>query len=623
MTMSLREFLAELRHRGVLKVATAYLAGGLVALEAGTHLLHNFEAPHWVLKVFTSVLILGFPIACLMAWGFEFGSTGVHAAVPTRPQTAPEARHTDALFAAVLAAIFLLMTVLVVEQWRRPVPLVAPPDSVAIAPAEGVNGKHTVAMGPPSIAVLPFVDMSAEHDQQYLGDGIAEELLNALASVEGLNVAARTSSFSFTGKGASIKQIGDTLHVRHVLEGSVRRSGQKLRVTAQLIDVETGFHLFSRSYDREPKDIFDVQNEIAREIVAALLPRLGLGTDVELVRQGTSNLEAYNLWLKARAALISPSPETLRPAVQLLEQAIALDHKFADAWGDLSYANAYLSTWEPDPVPYAMDAEVAAAIALEYSPANVPALLTHAAISLVIHRDVAATDAYLQRARKAGGDRALWAYQYAYLLGGPMGRYEEAIAALQDAAKTDPLAPNLKWALIEMYLPLGRVGEAVAAADELTRQGVKSPGSFVLVGLAYLAAGNVQAARDTLAKATATLGEDFPVTLLLQFAIFDATGDREGARRLLERLLAVDSDGRTVHPYVLGEGYKAVGDYDRALESWTRAVDQYRMYAYAFMPVRNRNHPVIGKNPRFLALLKRMGLEADRAARLPHPEVGT
>jgi TolB-like protein len=477
-------------------------------------------------------------------------------------------------------------------------------------------------VGPPSIAVLPFVDMSEEHDQQYLGDGIAEELLNALASIEGLNVAARTSSFSFGGKGASIREIGDTLHVRHVLEGSVRRSGEKLRVTAQLIDVETGFHLFSRSYDREAKDIFDVQNEIAREIVAALMPKLGLGNEASLVRQGTSNLEAYNLWLKAHAALSMPSPATLRPAIQLLEQAIALDPKFGNAWGDLAYANAYLGIWDPEPVPYAFDAEVAAALALEYSPANVPALLTRAAVRLVVHRDVAAMESYVERARKAGGERSLWAYQYAYLVGGPLGRYEEAIAVLQEAAKNDPLAPNLKWALIEMYLPLGRVDEAVAAADVLRQQGVKAPGSFVLVGLAYLAAANVEAARETLDSATVTLGEDFPVTLLLQFAIFDATGDREGARRLLDRLEAMNGDGRTVHPYVMGEGYKVVGDYDRTLEYWTRAVDQYRLYAFNFMPARNRNHPVIGKDPRFLALLKRMGLEVNRAARLPEPEVG-
>jgi adenylate cyclase len=182
----------------VWKVAVAYTAAAVVLLEVLTHLFHNFEAPHWVLKVITTLLIAGLPLACLAAWGFEVKEGRVRSVPRESQETKP----------------------------------------ALLAPA---------TTAPPSIAVLPFEDMSAEHDQQYLGNGIAEELLNALASIKGLNVAARTSSFSFAGKGASIEEIGRTLHVAHVLEGSVRRSGQKLRVTAQLIDVETGFHLFAQS----------------------------------------------------------------------------------------------------------------------------------------------------------------------------------------------------------------------------------------------------------------------------------------------------------------------------------------------------------------------------------------
>ena len=224
---------------------------------------------------------------------------------------------------------------MVVQQWRTPNEVVKPATNAASA-QRGTAATTHIAVGPPSIAVLPFVDMSAEHDQQYLGDGIAEELLNALASIEGLNVAARTSSFSFAGKGASIKEIGDTLHVRHVLEGSVRRSGQKLRVTAQLIDVESGFHLYSQAYDREVKDIFEIQNEIAREIVAALMPKLGLKKDANLVKQGTTNLEAYNLRLKAHQVLT-----VIRLCDgQYRDRATQRDHPRSDyggAWGDLSY----------------------------------------------------------------------------------------------------------------------------------------------------------------------------------------------------------------------------------------------------------------------------------------------
>jgi TolB-like protein len=466
----------------------------------------------------------------------------------------------------------------------------------------------------PSIAVLPFADMSPEHDQQYLGDGIAEELLNALASIEGLNVAARTSSFSFAGKGASIKEIGDTLHVRHVLEGSVRRSGQRLRVTAQLIDVETGFHRYSQSYDREVKDVFDIQNEIAREIITALMPRLGLSKDVALIKQGTSNLEAYNLRLKAHPALMNPAPGTLGPATQQLRQAITLDPQYSDAWGDLSYAYAYMANWATDPVPLLVNATSAAAVALSDSPTNVMGLLTQGAASAIVHHDYVAAGSYFERARAAGGDFSIWAFQKAYIHDGPLGHYDEAIAMLKEAERKDPLAPNLRWALIEMYLASGRVTEAVATAKEFQRLGSRAPGGIMLCGLAYLAAGDLQSARESLGSLRAAVGDEFPVTMILRFAIYGATNDRNGAKQLLDHLLSQDAEGRAVHPYIVGEGYRALGDYDRAIDWWARAADRHYAFALTFMPVRKRNHPIIGRDPRFLALLRRLGLDANPAS---------
>ena len=157
--------------------------------------------------------------------------------------------------------------------------------------------------------------MSAERDQRYLGEGIAEELLNALTSIAGLSVAARTSSFSFEGKNATVREIGDVLQVRHVLEGSVRRSGQKLRVTAQLVDVESGFHLFSQIYDRQVKDVFEIQNDLAPRCATALMPKLGLKKGAKLIRPSTLNIEAYNLRLKARQWLMAPSPRTQQDAI--------------------------------------------------------------------------------------------------------------------------------------------------------------------------------------------------------------------------------------------------------------------------------------------------------------------
>jgi TolB-like protein/Tfp pilus assembly protein PilF len=559
--MKIRGFLKELRHRGVFKVAVAYTATGIVVLEVLTHLFHNFEAPHWVLKVITTLLILGLPIACLMAWGFEFKDGRVRT-VPREPEDAKPAL----------------------------------PGPEATAP-------------PPSIAVLPFEDMSAEHDQQYLGNGIAEELLNALASVEGLNVAARTSSFSFAGKGASMKEIGETLHVRHVLEGSVRRSGQKLRVTAQLIDVESGFHRYSQSYDRELQDIFDIQNEIAREIAGALLPRLGLGKDVVLVKHGTTNLQAYNLRLQARPWLTAPDPVKSSAAIDKLRQALELDPRYWDAWGDLAYVKGYMTSWTGDPVPLLVDAEAAATLALYHSPTNVIALLWRAFVNMLVKHDPATAADYYERARQAGVDQSLWAFQKAYCYDGPLGRFDAAIEELRDAERNDPLASAVKGALIEMYLGAGRPSDAVAVAETALAQELAGFDSLMNAGRAFVANGDFRRARELLDRSRAASGENHQGGMLLQFEFDAATGDRAGALQRIERLLQRRSEDFGISCYVIGEGCKAIGDYDATIHWWTSAVERHETWTLTLMAARNRNHPVLGKDPRFLALLQRMGLE--------------
>ncbi len=410
--MKVKEFLKELHRRNVWKVALAYVAAAAVLLAVLTDLFQNFGAPHWVLKVITTLLIVGLPVACLMAWGFEFKEGGVRS-VTREPKKTNEVKPA----------------------------LPAPETSV-----------------PPSIAVLPFEDMSPEQDQKYLGHGIAEELLNALASIDELKVAARTSSFALAGRGVSVDEIGRTLHVGHVLEGSVRRSGRKLRVTAQLIDVQSGFHLFSEAYDRAVEDIFDIQNDIAREIVNALMPRLGIARDAALVRPGTRNIEAYNLWLKAHAWLTNMDPTRSEEVIDQLHQATALDRDFAEAWGDLCYVYAYMTIGAgDDPVPLLMEANRACALALDRSPSVVPALLYEGFLAQLLQRDSRASAVWYEKARGAGADLSVWAFNRAYLLDGPMGRFDDAIAILREAEQQEPLATNLKWALMEMHCAAGRV----------------------------------------------------------------------------------------------------------------------------------------------------------------------
>jgi TolB-like protein/Tfp pilus assembly protein PilF len=559
--MKFREFLRELHRRNVWKVAVAYTAAAVVLLEVLTHLFHNFEAPHWVLKVITTLLVAGLPLACLAAWGFEVKEGRVRS-VPREPQETK--------------------------------PVLPAPTTAA----------------PPSIAVLPFEDMSPEQDQKYLGHGIAEELLNALASIAELKVAARTSSFALAGRGTSMQEIGDTLHVRHVLEGSVRRSGQKLRITAQLIDVQSGFHLFSEAYDRSVEDIFDIQNEIAREIVTALLPKLGLAGDVRLVRHGTTNLEAYNLRLKAREGLAVPDPLTADQSFSQLRQAIALDPTYADAWGDLAYLQLATTTWDVDPVPAMLESYRSAMVALDHDPDNVQALLVLAYLSTLVHRDHATAGRYLARARQHGTDLSYWAFIKAITHDGPLGRYDDALAALEDAWAKDPLAPSLLSARVWMLMAAGRMAEAVGAADAALPLASRAPTLLIVAARTHVAAGNVARARELLESASRTSAERYPGYLPLRIAAEVGAGNRDSALKLLDRLLERGVDGQPSACFAIGEAYLTLGDVDHTFEWWTRSVERREPWSMWFMAAQYRNRPVIGKDPRFLVLLRRMGLES-------------
>ena len=571
--MSPATWLAELRRRGVLKVAVAYAAIGWVLLQVLSLLFDNFDAPGWVIKVITTLVLLGFPVACLMAWGFDITPEGVRPVPPPAKDPTPAALAT------------------------------ASTSTEATDAAAGVM---------PSIAVLPFDDMSAGQDQRYLGDGIAEELLNALTAVPGLKVAARISSFSLRGRNATMKEIGEVLRVRHVLEGSVRRAGHKLRLTAQLVDVESGFHLFSQSYDRELADIFDIQNEIAREIVNALMPRLGLARDAALVRPGTRNLEAYNLWLKAHAWLTSLDLTRSAEVIEQLQQATALDRNFAEAWGDLSYVYGYLTIGAgDDPVPLLMEANRACALALDRSPNVVPALLYEAFLAQLLQRDSQASAAWYGKARSAGADLSVWAFNRAYLLDGPMGRFDDAIAILREAEQQDPLAPNLKWALMEMYCAAGRVEEAVALVDALRDRRSGSPDEFQVTIWTLVAGGRIKEALALLEEFRARSHEDDNWRQQCEFYCARATGDHREARRLLERLLRQHREGKPVSGCTVAAGYRALGECDHALHWWTRAVTFRETWTVTQMAVRYRNDPVIGRDARFHALLQRMGLLGD------------
>ncbi|MEE2525949.1 hypothetical protein V0U79_06190 [Hyphobacterium sp. HN65] len=327
----MNSILSELRRRNVFRVAVAYLVVGWLILQVIAVIAEPLGLPGWTDTLVIVLLGIAFPIALILAWAFEVTPEGVKLTAAVPEGESISGKTGQRLDYAIGAGIVLLIAAIM---WQQLAPS---------GPAETAADRPTAneANGLLSVAVLPFVDMSAEGDQAYFADGISEEILNVLVRIPDLQVAGRTSSFAFRGQDQDLRVIGEALDVSHVLEGSVRRSGTRLRITAQLIRSEDGFHLWSETYDRELADIFDIQDEIASAVSEQLAVSLGLEADSLRVNR-TDNIAAYDAYLQARQLYFDRGQENLDRARMLLTETLARDPDYAPAWTALS---SVLGVW--------------------------------------------------------------------------------------------------------------------------------------------------------------------------------------------------------------------------------------------------------------------------------------
>ena len=335
-------FFSELRRRNVFRVAIAYSVTGWLVAQIAELALDSFGAPDWVMKTILLLLVLGFPFALLFAWAFEMTPEGLKREKDVdRSQSITRQTGQKLNFAIIGILAVALVFSLATRDWGTAEQAAPPATAAEAEPADGEK----------SIAVLPFVNMSQDPDNEYFSDGISEELLNVLVKVEGLRVASRTSAFSFKGKDIPIPEIAKALNVDHVLEGSVRKAGDTVRVTAQLIDVKTDSHLWSETYDRKLEDIFVIQDEISAHIVEALKVALGAGQSdvIAAAAHTTDSLEAYELFLKARYFWQRRGDANIRKAIELFQRATEIDPKFARAWAGLAAAHLTLPAYSAQP----------------------------------------------------------------------------------------------------------------------------------------------------------------------------------------------------------------------------------------------------------------------------------
>jgi TolB-like protein/Tfp pilus assembly protein PilF len=338
-------FFNELKRRNVFRVGIAYCVAAWLLLQVIDFSLDVMDAPNWIVQVLVLLAAVGLPAALIFAWVFEMTPEGLKRESEIQrdaSMTPGTAKKLDKLI------IVLLITLIVIVIADRFVPETGTEGEPVTANTslESAAVEET-APAMPSVAVLPFANMSSDPDNEYFSEGISEELLNLLVQVDGLRVPSRTSSFAFKGMNMDIKEIARQLAVEHVLEGSVRKSGNQVRITAQLIDVSTDTHLWSNTYDRELENIFKIQDEISREIIREL--KIALDTSGLVSRdesRPTNNMQAYQDYLRGRHLFIQRGRPSLKASLEAMHSAVALDPAFTEAWAAMSLTAATLSGWD-------------------------------------------------------------------------------------------------------------------------------------------------------------------------------------------------------------------------------------------------------------------------------------
>jgi TolB-like protein/Tfp pilus assembly protein PilF len=530
--------IVELKRRSVFKVGAAYLVVGWLVVQAASIALPAFEAPAWALRAFILFVLLGFPIALVLAWSFDITPEGV--------KLDPTGVGTKRMFtaAAILAA-------LAVGWFMR----------------GGVPGSSDfdAPLGPQSTAVLPFVNMSSDKENEYFSDGLTETLLHKLAQVPQLKVAARTSSFAFKGKQQDIRSIGRELGVATVMEGSVQRAGDTLRITAQLVRTADGSHLWSRNYDRKLADLFAIQDEIAGAVAEALIGALVPEAKAAIAKGGTTDVAVYDLYTKALSLRNINSFESLAEADGLLKQVLERDPKFVDAM--LLQANTWIGMANTGmirrPEALARMAPVLDRVdALD--PGNATVLAYRAGMASW-RGDLDTARTLYERALAAAPQDAITLLFYASFLGGdnPDERVK-ALALLERAAAVDPLNPLVYTVKVNVLLDPDRLDAALLdEADKAARHAVtvapNNPYAYQQVGQVALRRGDLASAFVWWRKSQVLDPTDHELAAELAGYLFEL-GQPAAADAWIAKSLAVTPDNFYAHSYQVRMHYERGDD---------------------------------------------------------------
>ncbi len=520
MHMDIRRFLGELKGRGVYRVAAIYAAGSWAFLQVADIFFPILGFPDWAITSALAVAALGFPAAIILAWVFEVTSEGI---VEIDPEVNfGKLRLSPARFAelGLLLALIFLVGFLYLERLTL---------QEQVAEAYGDEQGER-----PSVAVMAFQNMSDDPSVDYFGDGLAEEILNLLARINELDVAARTSSFYYKGKDVELKEVGDRLGVAHILDGSVRRSGEKVRVTAQLIEMESGFHLWSETYDRDYSDSFKIQDDIARQVVASMQIALSDTSAQFLSQRPAMDPEAYDYYLRGRDYLRqSLSEEALDNAIALFEHAIELDPEYAAAYAGL--CDSHLGLYRVNLAPgQFQEARVACEAALAIEGDALPVFVALGNL-----------------------------YRFS-------GKYEEALVQFNQALNLDPNSSDALDGLGHTYRLDNKASQAEDTFQLAIRNHPLDWRGYMGMGRLLFSRGRFEDAIPFYSRITSLMPDNAQAFNDLGACYF-LTGDFESAAEALRRSLELEPTALAYSN--AGSSLFFLGQFEDALEMYMKAVE--------------------------------------------------
>jgi adenylate cyclase len=546
--MNPRKFFAELKRRKVYSVAIAYVVAGWALAQGVAQVFPVFDIPNWIVRAIVLLIVLGFPVALTLSWFFDLTRYGIVRTPDAKPDRNIVIGETPDLFEK-------------------------------------------------SIAVLPFSDLSSGEDRDYFGDGIAEEIQTALAKIDGLRVAARRSSFWFKDKKADLGEIADKLNVEHVLDGSVRRDGNRVRITAQLTECCNGFTLWSETFDREFQGIFALQDEITSAIVDALKLKLDISAPPK-----ARSTEAYDIYLQGLFWSDKSTEDGLRRSLEFFDRALQIDPQFSRAWTGIAKSWLWLADAYVHPREAYPKVRDAALIALKIDNEDAEAHVYLGETKRILDWDLDGAAAEFARAVELDPNSTPSNYFSAALFA-QRGDREKALKYLERTSKIDPASLWVSDFACELYRYFGLTNEAIVEGERALQLDPTFLHGPPALGTVYRGTGRYDEAIALYRRASTFTGRP-GIGLAITYAIM---GRRDNALATLEAAIRE-------RKYTPGDGcafvHVALGEHDKAIEWLERACEDRSSSLHnvgitpEFAPLRS--------DQRFLSILKKIGLEPEK-----------